>query len=101
VYDHTALEETDPERWEAINPYSRIGENPELQVRLVYGNDVDTAWWDIAPQVSMDFHQVLADAGYDVELVVVEGADHTDLTTSSSDALAVMVEQVIKVAGSP
>jgi acetyl esterase/lipase len=100
VYDHPSLKDEDPELWEAINPYSHIGQNPELQVRLVYGNDVDTSWWDIAPQVSMDFHQVLADAGYDVELVVVEGSDHTDLTSSSSDALAVMVEQVMEVAGS-
>ncbi len=100
VYDHPSLKDTDPELWKAINPYSHIGQNPELQVRLVYGNDVDTSWWDLAPQVSIDFHQALADAGYDVELVVVEGADHTDLTTSTSDALAVLVEQVMEVARS-
>jgi acetyl esterase/lipase len=91
-YDHTILKDEDPELWEAINPYSHIGRNPDLQVRLVYGDDADVAWYDVLPEVSIEFHQALADAGYDVELILVEGAVHNALGTSYSDAFAVTVQ---------
>ena len=67
--DHTVLEDTDPEVWEAVNPYSHIGRNPDLQVRLLHGDDNDTACYDILPQASIDFHQALAEAGYDLSLI--------------------------------
>ena len=98
--DHTILKDEDPELWEAINPYSHIGRNPDLQVRLVQGNDIDVAWYDVLPQVSIEFHQALADAGYDVELIVVEGAAHTALLSRSSDAFALVVQQVMELARS-
>ena len=98
--DHTILKDEDPELWEAINPYSHIGRNPDLQVRLVQGNDIDVAWYDVLPQVSVEFHQTLADAGYHVELIVVEGAHHTDLTSLYSDDFALTVQQVMELARS-
>ena len=96
--DHTILKDEDPDLWEAINPYSHIGRNPDLQVRLVHGDDIDVAWYDVLPEVSIEFHQALADAGYDVELIVVEGAVHSALTTSSSEAFALTVQQVMELA---
>jgi len=98
--DHTILKDEDPELWEAINPYSHIGRNLDLKVRLVHGDDLDVTWYETPPQVSIEFHQALADAGYDVELIVVEGAHHTDLTSTYSDAFALMVQQVIELARS-
>lgn len=41
--DHTVLKDKDPEVWKAINPYSHIGRNPDLQVRLLHCDDNDTA----------------------------------------------------------
>ncbi len=99
-YDHTHLKDEDPELWRAINPYSHIGRNPDLQVRLIHGEDVDIYWYDLPPEVSIEFHQALTDAGYDVELSVVEGASHIDLTQSDSDAFALTVYQVMELARS-
>jgi acetyl esterase/lipase len=98
IPDHTVLKDEDPELWEAINPYSQIGRNPDLQVRLVHGVDVDDEWYDIPPEVSIEFYQALADAGYDVELFLVEGSSHLALGFPSSDAFELTVQQVMKVA---
>ena len=100
--DHTYLKDEDPELWEAINPYSHIGGNPDLQIRLVHGDDDDTNWSDIPPEVSIDFHQALADAGYDVEFTILEGASHSALTSKylNPDAFELTVQQVMELARS-
>ncbi len=98
--DHTTLKETDPELWEAINPYSHIGRNPGLQIRLIHGDDSDSRWYDIAPEVSIEFHRALADAGYDVELAVVENASHPDLQIDRSHVFPLVVQQVMELARS-
>jgi acetyl esterase/lipase len=101
VIDHTSLKNEDQELLEAIDPYSHIGRNPDLQVRLIHGVDVDDDWWDIRPEESTELHQTLADAGYDVELITVEGADHVDLHIHTSAAFAIAVQQVKELAHSP
>jgi pimeloyl-ACP methyl ester carboxylesterase len=98
--DFTNLKDEDPELWEAINPYSHIRRNPDLQVRLVHGDDIDATGYDVPLEVSIEFHQALADAGYDVELIVVEGAGHNTLLSQYSDAFTLVVEQVMEVARS-
>ncbi|NIN65728.1 MAG: carboxylesterase family protein [Anaerolineae bacterium] len=97
-FDHTYLIDEDPALLHAINPYSYIGRNRDLQTRLVHGDDVDVQWYDTPLEVSVEFHQALADAGYDVELIVVEGASHIALTKSDSDAFALTVQQVMELA---
>jgi acetyl esterase/lipase len=101
-HDHTILKDQDPELWEAINPYSHIGRNPDLQVRLVHGDDIDLTVYDTLPQVSIEFRQALADAGYDVELIVVEGASHETLHNKylNPDGFALTVQQVMELARS-
>ncbi len=96
--DHTFLKDEDPELWHAINPYSYIGRNPELHVCLVHGDDEDAYWYDVPLEASIEFHEALADAGYDVELVVLEGASHTALISNYlfPDAFALMVQQVME-----
>jgi acetyl esterase/lipase len=98
--DHTYLKDEDPELWEAINPYTHIGGNPDLQVRLVHGEDDDTNWYDIPPEVSIDFHQALVDAGYDAELILVEDASHNILYNKylNPDAYALIIQQVMELA---
>lgn len=100
VVDHTYLQQEDPELLEAINPYSHIGRNPDLQVRLIHGDDVDNIWYEVPPEESIESHQALADAGYDVELIVVEGDSHTALTSPNSGVFALTVEQVMELARS-
>lgn len=100
-WDHTILKDEDPELWHAINPYSHIGRNPDLQVRLIHGDDLDLNWYDVPPEVSREFYQALADAGYDVELIIVEGAIHTDLSNTYSEVFALTLPLVFELAHSP
>jgi hypothetical protein len=96
-FDHTILKDSDPELWHAINPYSHIGRNSDLQVRLVHGDAVDD-YWEILPEVSMGFYEALVDAEYDAELIVVKGASHTALVDPYSDVEALVVQLVMDLA---
>ncbi len=93
-----ALQEEDTELWETMNPYSHIGGNPDLVVRLIHGDDTDAAWYEIPRQVSVEFHQALVEAGYDAELTLLDGPSHIGLTLPSSEAFEVAVQQVLQVA---
>ncbi len=96
--DHASLRRDNPELLEAIDPYSHIGRNPGLLVRLIHGVDVDDDWFDVRPEESIELQQALVDAGYDVELTILEGTDHRDCNIAISDAFALMVQQVMEVA---
>ena len=93
-----ALQQADPETWEAVDPYSQIGGNPELVVRLVHGRDDDVAWYDVLPEVSTRFHDALAAAGYDVQVTFIDGAGHGALRPGSA-AFDLTVQEVIETAG--
>ena len=75
--DITGLEQSDPDTWRSVNPYSQVGRHDELVIRLIHGIDDDTQWYDILPEVSEDFERSLSEAGYDVELITVDGASHS------------------------
>lgn len=98
IFDHTAFESEDPEQWHTINPYSHIGDNPDLQIRLVHGGAPDVAWYDIPLEVSSDFYQTLSDAGYDVTFTVADGDPHTALTWDDYDAFELVVDLVMELA---
>ncbi len=98
--DYTILDEEDPELWEAVDPYCHIGMNPELQIRLVHGEDEDSAWYDVPLDVSADYYQALVDTGYDVELTVVDGESHGAINYSFSDAFALTVNLTTELARS-
>ena len=91
------LRDEDPELWQAVNPYAHIGGNTDLVVRLIHGEDVDDIWYEVKPVASREFHQALADAGYDVELTLIEGATHVDLRPGT-EAFEVTIEQVLETA---
>ncbi len=97
LFDYTSMKSEDPELWRAVNPFSHIGRNLELQVRLIHGDAPDVEWSDIPLEASMEFHQALAEAGYDAELIVLEGATHAG-PMSHPDVIAVTVEQVMELA---
>jgi hypothetical protein len=69
-YDREFLLEHEPDLWELL--HGSIGLHPELRVRLLHG-DAD---WMIPYEQSAEFEAVLAEAGYDVELVEFAGG-HT------------------------
>ena len=96
--DLTTLEETDPDVWRAIDPYAQIGGNPGVEIVLVHGDDVDRFWYDIPMERSVAFHEALLEAGYDAELVVVDGASHTAVLSSGSEGFTATVEQVMQTA---
>ena len=96
--NHTVLKRSDPDLWRAVNPYTHIGRNPRLRIRLVQGQDADVDWCDVRPHVSVDFHQALSEVSYDSELIMVEGATHSDLPTRTSEAFAATVRQVMDLA---
>lgn len=93
------LSEEDPDLLEAINPYSHIGGNGDLIVRLIHGDDTDTRWYEVPRAVSADFHQALSEAGYDVALTLLDGASHIALANRETEAVAVTVQTVMQIAG--
>jgi hypothetical protein len=100
--DFSHLEEEDPELWLALNPYTHIGRNPGLKVRLVHGDFVETSMMGNTPvEWSTNLHQALEDANYDVELVIVEGADHDDVVDPGSDAYQQILDDVTELAHNP
>ena len=94
-----ALKQEDPERSESNYPYSHIGGNPDLVVRLIHGDYTDPEWYEIPRQDSVDFHQALAEAGYDAEVPILVGSPHIGLTIPSSKAFEAAVQQALQVAG--
>jgi len=97
--DLLSMREEDPDQWEAINPYSHIGGNGDLVVRLIHGDDTDLAWYEVPRAFSVDFHQALTEAGYDVELTLLDGASHIALTNPGTEAFEVTVQTVMQIAG--
>jgi acetyl esterase/lipase len=97
--DFRPLQEEDPDLWHALNPYSNLGRNPDLVVRLIHGDSEDDS--PVFPSVgtSVEFRQALAEAGYDVEFTLVEGAHHGSVFRPGEDAFTVAVEQVMELAG--
>ncbi|MCH7901669.1 MAG: hypothetical protein IH818_12290 [Acidobacteria bacterium] len=97
-FDPTVLAIDNPDLLDAINPYSYIGGNPDLKVRLIHGIDNDDTIFEVLPEVSTQFHEILIDAGYDAELTIIEGGTHFDHTNPYSETFKVIVQQVMNVA---
>jgi acetyl esterase/lipase len=74
-----------------------VGQNPDLVVRLLHGDNEDEAW-DAPVADSEDFAELLDEAGYDVEFMLVEGAAHTGAGTDQP-AFDAIVDTTLDVAG--
>jgi acetyl esterase/lipase len=71
--------DADPERWALGNPLTYLGRNPDLIIRLIHG-DHDT----VVPLLFSEyFERQLENAGYDVTLTIIPGADHADVTDAA------------------
>ncbi len=97
--DHRYLADEDPELYEAMDPYAHVGENPELVVRLLHGEDDASMWYDIEPEVSEAFCTTLENAGYDAEMRTLPDSGHKDLMNASSTAFRAVVDTALEVAG--
>ena len=71
LYGRDFLREHEPELWETL--WGTVGLHPELRVRLIHGTTDNT----IPLENSIAFEAVLAEAGYDVELVEFAGGHGT------------------------
>lgn len=99
MVDHRYLADEDPEMYAAIDPYTHVGENPDLVVRLVHGVDDDALWYDVPPGESVAFADTLTGAGYDADVRLVEGASAVDLWDADTEAFDVVVDVVMEAAG--
>ena len=62
----------DSDLYIALSPFSKIGLNPKLRIRLIHGNMDST----IDQSVSIEFNQILKEAGHDTKLLIIN-AEHS------------------------
>jgi acetyl esterase/lipase len=84
----------DPQPWIDGNPFTHLGENPGLVVRLIQG-EFDLL---VPAGIALAFHDALDDAGYDVELTIVEEGTHRSVVDPDAEA-DIVVEAVLSVSG--
>ena len=63
------LHDEHPDLAQVVDPFSYIGHDPSLPIRLLHGESDLTA----PPQSSQAFHEALLDAGYDSQLTFFDG----------------------------
>jgi acetyl esterase/lipase len=81
--------EVDSAPWEDGSAFFHLGENPELRVLLVHGT-VD----EVVPvYFSEQFGEALEDAGYAVEIEILDGVNHTD--THDPDVVGELIAEMI------
>ena len=85
-YGRAFIQEKDPELWEMLN--GTIGGNLDLKVRLLH-SETDT---DVPFDISLEFEQVLAEAGYDVELIPFEGGHSLPLEETVQTVMDVLAD---------
>ena len=83
-------EALDPPGDEAADAFAQVGGNPDLVLRLLHGDAEDFSWFDVPLSVSEAFGAALADAGYDAEVVVVEGGEHIEIWEGTPPQQAVL-----------
>ncbi len=64
-----------PEEWEAGNPMNFVGENPELDALILYG-ELDGI---VVDGFAIDFHDALVESGVSSLLERIAGARHSDM----------------------
>jgi hypothetical protein len=76
-----------PELWELNSSYTHLGKNPDLKVRLIYGEEDS----DCPFEFGVQFDTALAEAGYDTALIPFDGRHQIPAQLT--------VEEIMKVAG--
>jgi acetyl esterase/lipase len=82
------LQERDPELWQIASPYARLGQDLDLQVRLIHG-ERDSA---VRSEHSVQFNDVLAEAGYDTSLTLFDGLHRVPIELTAAKVMEVAGE---------
>lgn len=87
------LKDQDPELWNLIYPYAHIGGNLETSFSLIAG-DQDQHDIDVAER----FLVALQEAGYEVEIVIIEGVGH-DGPAPGTPEFEILLSAILDAAG--
>lgn len=87
----------DPELLERMDSYNHIGANPGLVVRFVHGTSDVT----VPIELTRAFHDTLISAGYDSELIPINGAGHLDPTDPTTEAGLAALNQLTTLIEAP
>ncbi len=82
------LQERDPELWQMASPYAHLGQNLDLRVRLIHG-ERDSA---VRSEHSVQFNDVLAEAGYDTSLTLFDGIHRVPIELTAAKVMEVAGE---------
>lgn len=86
--------DVDPVPWRDGNPFTHIGENPELTVRLVQGEE-DLL---VPAGFAVEFATALEEAGYAAELTLIPSGNHSTVVDPAGDG-AITVDTVLDALG--
>jgi acetyl esterase/lipase len=81
------LQKRDPGLWQIASPFSHIGQDLDLQVRLIHG-ERDS----VSPEHSVQFNDVLAEAGYDTSLTLFDGIHRVPIELTAAKVMEVAGE---------
>ncbi len=84
----------DPRPWEDGNPFTHIGGNPDLRVRLVHGEEDRL----VPAGFATSFAEALEEEGYDVALTLVPGGTHGSVVDPNGDA-ALTIDTILGAVG--
>ncbi|MDH4136042.1 MAG: alpha/beta hydrolase [Anaerolineae bacterium] len=82
------LQERDPELWQIASPYAHLGQNLDLRVRLIHGERDSTT----RSEHSVQFNDVLAEAGYDTSLTLFDGTHRVPIELTAAKVMEVAGE---------
>jgi fermentation-respiration switch protein FrsA (DUF1100 family) len=84
----------DPAPWEDGNPYTHLGANPDLIVRLIQG-ELDLL---VPAGFAVAFNEALVNAGYNAELTIVANGNHGSVVDPEGDG-GLALEAVREIGG--
>jgi predicted esterase len=79
------LQKRDPELWQIVSPYAHLGQDLDLQVRLIHG-ERDSA---VKSEHSVQLNDVLAEAGYDTSLTLFDGIHRVPIELTAAKVMEV------------
>jgi acetyl esterase/lipase len=82
------LQERDPELWQIASPYAHLGQDLDLRVRLIHGERDST----VRSEHSVQFNDVLAEAGYDTSLTLFDGIHRVPIELTAAKVMEVAGE---------
>jgi predicted esterase len=82
------LQKRDPELWQIVSPYAHLGQDLDLQVRLIHGERDSAA----RSEYSVQLNDVLAEAGYDTSLTLFDDKHRVPIELTAAKVMEVAGE---------